>query len=181
MQVEKGEFMKDGDNYYSKIGSLEIINRPGYFFSINHKEKTIYLTNNSRKNFDPALFAMNLEKTIAVCSEIKFKELNKTQNQYVLVYPSQEYKKVEIVYNKKTFMIEKIVFYYFAPLPPSEIDKPQSDKPPRLELACKNINLNPAIPQNKINYYSFLTEEKGKITPLEMYKDYSFYNYYKPK
>jgi hypothetical protein len=175
-QVETGEIKRNGNNKYTKIGNIETIENDKYRVIVDHDDKnisllsTITVADETPKKEE--LYLVNLEKMLAICSKVEFKEENKVQNSYLLMLPNEEYSEIKIIVNKKTFFIEKMILYY-SKEQNIEDKEDGSKEPPRMEISYYDFNLKPQYTDADFTYYKFLEKRNGKLLATPAFKTYT--------
>jgi outer membrane lipoprotein-sorting protein len=179
VEEESGQVKKKGTKIYYRIGSLESVSTDDYSLIVNHEEKTIFLLPKKKGmeeegyNFVPA----NVKKLLSTCENVKFEIVSASQNAYNLECSLSEYSKIKIVFNSKTYFLEKMELFSRFALPEEETDGvSEGGKPPRLEIQYGNIESNPNLADNTFTYEKFLTEMEGKkgYQLKEEYRGYQF-------
>jgi hypothetical protein len=172
-QKETGELKRDGDLQYSRIGNIEMVRSKNYITIADHGDKNISVLGLSAENENPVMktFMVDIENTLKICTKAEFKKENSTQNSYLLEMPSEEYSQVKIVYNSKTFLIEKLIMFYLKEENLSE-EEGGLKEAPRLEITYMNIDTSPKLKALEFTYDKFLEMKSGKLVCREAYKGY---------
>ena len=175
-QKESGELKQSRTFKWMKVGQVETIETDTYSLIIDHKGKAISmlgkrLNQKEDKNKNP--FKINLDSILKMCEKVEFKKLNDQQNSYDLVFPLSEYSKIKVVYNSKTFFMEKMILYY-NDAQDLEEKKGSPEEAPRLEIVCSDINLDPIFTSNEYTYDTYLEKTAdGKWVCKPAYKGYA--------
>ena len=174
-QVETGEIKRNGNNKNTRIGNMETIENEKYRLIVDHEDKNISLlgiiTLPGVAVQKEDLYLVNLEKMLAVCSKVEFKEENNDQNSYRLQLPMEEYDEIKITYNKKTFFIEKMILYYQEAQNLEE--RGGLKEPPRMEISYYDFNMDPRFTEADFTYHRFLEKRNGKLMGTTAYKTYT--------
>ncbi len=174
-QKEVAELKQSGNLKWMKIGKMETLETDKYSLLIDHGAKEISLLGKSlnqqnEKNSNP--FKMNLDSLLKICEKVEFKNENENQNSYELVFPNSEYNKVKVVYNKKTFFIEKLIMYYDEKRKLDE-NKKEEKEAPRMEILCSEINTNPSFSDTDFTSDKYIEKTvNGKWIAKALYSSY---------
>jgi len=171
-QNETAEVKQSGDLNWTRIGPIETVTNETYSLIVNNKEKSITMLGkemNSKKKTDP--LGMNLDSLLKRCQKVEFKKVNEHQNSYEFVFPFSEYSKVVIVYNNKTFFIEKMLLFYQEK---KKFDESGKEEAPRMEITCTEIKTNSRFTANDFTYDNYIEKNKNnKWLCKPAYKGYS--------
>lgn len=171
-QTESAEVKQNGDLNWTRIGPVESITNETYSLIVNHKQKRITMLGkklNTKSKTNP--LGMNLDSILQRCKKVEFKKVNEHQNAYEFVFPFSEYSKVIIVYNNKTFFIEKMVLFYQEK---KKFDESGKEEAPRLEITCSEIKTNSRFAANDFSYDNYIEKNKNnKWVCKPAYKAYS--------
>jgi hypothetical protein len=174
--TETGEIKQNGTAKYTRTGNIETVETETYRLLIDHEDKNISLlgisNDETEMNKNKEISPVDLEKIISICSKVEFKKINDTQNSYTLVMPGEEYEAVQIIYNVKTFFIEKMILQYAEK---QNLDEKQEGKKetPRMEITYSDFNTNPDYKKTPFNYDAFIEKRNGKLVAKTAYKEYT--------
>lgn len=175
IQTETGKVRKEGNKLYYRIGPVETLNTDDYNLVVNHDEKLIALlpVKQAEKVEVPGFIPENVNKLLATCENVAFEVIGKTIHAYHLECSLSEYSKISLIFNNKTFLLEKLKLYYRHSLPEEETDRQaESTEPVRMEITYKNIETKPDFSDNTFNYEKFVTEDGGVYRVNEGYSEY---------
>jgi outer membrane lipoprotein-sorting protein len=176
VQIEKGEVKMKGRSFYHKIGSIEVIRNKEYVLTVDHDEKSITKLDAVKESSGTPFMNIDLEKVLKLCTSVNYYEPAKGSAGYSLVFPSTEYSSVKIEFNRKTYLIEKMILFYLSPSDLSGKGEETAEKP-RMEISFKNIVLNKDIPSSAFTYEKFIISlGNNKYICTQNYKNYSFNN-----
>lgn len=176
IQVEKGELLKKGNKIYNKIAEMEMLSTADYQITVDHANKFVFITNgeaSSRK--DVSAVVIQIQKLLKTCTKTEFLKINDVSEGYAITIPSSEYKSIEVIYNKKTFLIEKFTFFYREEQSLLE-ESNEIKETPRMEIVYSKINTKSNIPEEKFSYSNYLNLENSKFALNSNYKEYQFIN-----
>lgn len=174
LEKEEGEIKTNGIYKYTKTGNIETVQNKDYYVIVDHEDKQISLlgTMGQEPKPDERLIMINLDSAIQSCTQVEFHKENKQQNSYTLVFPISEYQKVKIIFNKNTFLIEKMILHYRE----AEEYDDDSKFPPRLEITYYDIDTNPTFAEDTFTSNRFLKKENKKYYCRDEYKGYKLTN-----
>lgn len=180
LQEEKGALKRWDNMTWLKIGPMEFLRNPGYSVVVDHDDKTIAIMGiyGELPVVDYNSMLQDMENALQFCQEIKHKDLSNNQGQYDLVFPdaSSTYKKVAIIYDKSTYLLQKIMLYYAQAQ--DIMDDHEKDAPPRLEITYSNINTDPTITPETFTYTTFLKKVGNSLVCTEKYVRYELTDKY---
>lgn len=172
-QTETGELKKNENSKYTRIGKIETIETETYKLIVDHEDKNMSLlgAENQDKAGDEALYMVNLQQMLSLCSKVTFKKISEDQNQYTLVIPNEEYKEIQLIYNSKTFFIEKMILYYAQEQNLEEKEGGLKESP-RMEISYSEFNTQPNFDDALFTSERFLEKQKGKWFGKAPYQSY---------
>lgn len=174
-QFETGEIEKNGNSKYTRIGEMETIENEKYTLIVDKEDKNISVLGKSIGTLpDKAeqLDMANMEQLLTICTKVEFKKENNNQNSYVLSIPNSEYTEVKLVYNSKTFFVEKMILFYNEEQNLEEKDGGLKEAP-RVEITYYDFNIKPVFQEKDFTYEKYLVKSKGKFYGKEAYKSYT--------
>lgn len=176
LQVELGELLRMDGNSYHKIGKVETIATPDYQLVIDHNNKILVLANGAKAATMPGNeMAEQLSKILAYCENVQFEELNKQLGRYDLHLPAGEYSRIEVEFDRKNFLIHRMVLYYREAQELQDEEDSVAEKP-RVEMHYRNINTKASIPRHRFSYAPFLSKENQEYHLKKEYQQYQFVN-----
>ncbi len=166
VQSYTGEVAKNNDNYYSSImGKTTIVNKHCTVF-IDDGEKLIVYSKNDhvKKNNTPA----DLPDTSLFGKSAKYSFGKGTdRSSRIIIIPSGQsfYKRIEVLINKTTFVLEEVIYEYKAEEDPAgSIQK--------IVIKYSSVNLDAVISSDKFSEARFITHQKGKYSGVGKYSAY---------
>ena len=173
IQVEHGYVVKNNELMINKIGNVEIISSAEYQITVNHDEKVIFLrSSDSSFQITPGMMYDNLEKMSSQFDNIEFVP-GSSASEYVISFESAQFKKASIVFNKRTFFIEKITIFYKEGISLNSDENDVKDQP-KLEIEYSDIKTNAKINGDLITKY--IQKENGTFTLSNEYRAYTLFN-----
>ncbi len=176
LQSQQGEFKRSGNLYCSRIGTVQTLDTEKYKLILDEEDKNITLLGKDNSTPEEAnrmdVFSMNFDRLLAMCSKVVFKAENESQNSYVLSFENDEYDEMKLVFNKKTFFLEKMLLFY-SQAQNMEGEKEDLKEKPRLEITYSNIKLDVRFPENEFSYDKYLIKKDGKLVGKAGYKEYT--------
>jgi hypothetical protein len=176
-QKEIGEIKRDGNLQYTKLGDIETIRSKEYNVIVDHEDKNISVLGLSAdpNSLDEKTYMIDLEKALKSCAKVEFNKENNNQNSYDLELPASEYSEIKIIFNSKTFLLEKMVLYY-SELQNLEDKQDGLKERPRLEITYSDIDLRPRFSGSEFTYNKFIEKNGGKLNCKSPFKDYILYD-----
>ncbi len=172
--VEKLEGMvkRMGECMHYKLSHIEYLRNTKYNLMIDNQAKLMVLTEHNTKLFDwdeQAYFG-NLDAYLKMCDKSTYS----TQGAYAaydLQIKSGKYSRVIISFDKKKYLIHKMVFYYREAIDISK-DKSGKKSSPRLEIDFSGINTSVQYTENDFSEMNFLNKTEKNYTCKPAYKDF---------
>jgi hypothetical protein len=170
--TETGEVKCKDKVRYSRVGNIENIEKENYRLIVDHEDKNISLLGITGSNQASALLPIDLEKLLGLCSKVEFQPLQNNQNCYRMLLPGEEYGEIKLIYNAKTFFIEKLILQY-AKKENLEGTDAGPKEAPRMEISYMNYSTDPEFGNTPFNYDAFLEKKNGKLVARNAYKTYT--------
>lgn len=179
-EIKQGMFCKNGETSYSNINGIESVRTKNSTISIQQEDKILVISNSVNKNSSSAV-SLTPDSLLRFCSSILRTEVSTDLIKYELVFNNKvdlEFSKMDVIIDKKTFMLSKIVMYY------PELEFPSEENPdqmetlnPKMEVIYKNykniIDVNSAL-FLEANYVELVSPKKYK--GVGKYSQYKIYN-----
>lgn len=172
LETSTGQFKRLNNNFYSKIGDVELVINEKYKVVIDNQTKHVVVENRQEATVSE-LFMVNLDSALAVCSKIASKA-TATQETFSLFFDSTrfDYSQVDVVINKSTHFIDKLVLYMVA------VDyETNTTFYPKLEISISNFSTAPIISDSffsETNYVS--VDNEGNVSLNKKYSAYRLLN-----
>lgn len=180
--TETGILKQKDDARYTRIGKIESVENEQYKMIVDHEDKNISLLGKlpapeqAVKSGDATgVSPVDLEKILQICKKVEFKKLNETQNSYTLILPGEEYEEIRLIYNSKTFFIEKLVMCYAEKQNLDDNDEGLKEAP-RMEISYSEYNTKPDFGKTAFTYEAFLEKRNGKLVARPAYKTYEIHD-----
>lgn len=170
IQSYTGEVCKSGELYYSSLmGKTTVCNKECTVF-IDDGEKTIVYSKNpddKKRNNEPAENVVPDTADFGKQAAYTFGKGTSTGSRVVIVPVDQSlYKKIEIVINKTTFVLEELVYYYSD-------NEDFSSSLTSTRIRYTSVQLNAAVPATKFSEKNFVTRKSGKLIGVGKYAAYN--------
>lgn len=169
IQSHSGEACKSGNLYYSSImGKTTVCNKECTVF-IDDGEKTIIYSKNpddNKRNNEPVESIVPDTADFGKQASYTFGKGTSTGSRIVIVPVDQSlYKKIEMVVNKTSFVLEELVYYYSD-------NEDFSSSLTSVRIRYTSVQLNAVVPSSKFSEKSFVTRKSGKLTGVGKYAAY---------
>lgn len=174
-ESETGSFKQHGNLRYSRIKEIESLQNKEYLVVVDNEEKIIVVGNPVK--FNPGkITLLDLDTAFAKCSSVKFMDNNASQKGYKLMFKTNivsEFDAIDLYFNKKSFLVERMVFYYRERIKINEADENSVKEKPRLEIIFSNMNFKTVSDINFFSEARFIEKKKGKYYPVSAYNQYN--------
>lgn len=174
-ESETGSFKQHGSLRYSRIKEIESLQNKEYLVVVDNEEKIIVVGNPVK--FNPKkITLLDLDTAFAKCSSVKFIDNNTGQKGYKLMFKQNivsEFDAIDLYFNKKSFLVEKMVFYYREKIKINEEDENAVKEKPKLEIIFSNMNFKTIADINFFSEARFIEKKKGKYYPVSAYNQYN--------
>jgi outer membrane lipoprotein-sorting protein len=176
-EISKGVYFKKGDNLYSKINEVEIINTINHYLKVNHQEKAVLLANGSKKPKNVNEF--NIEELLKYLDIDSFKQTDLSWEIVLKSKPITQlpFSSLKIVIDKKTLNLKKQVFFYFRKMDFSKQLKKTDNAQVKLEVNYSNYKLNSfSVSDYVFNIKRYLKKTKDTYIGVNICKKYQIIN-----
>ncbi len=159
---------------YCKMGGIETIQTDSFQLVVNHQEKKMSIMPiKKEKNFaaTSSLSAMDkefMDMMLKSSSSVVFKKVDGNTNSYILQLDGEYFNQFKVFYNKKTFLLEKLVFLNTTTQTNEEAER----IPARME-----IDIYPKKVEQNTNHFidisTYIVKKKSKFYASDKYKNYT--------
>jgi phage-related holin len=174
-----GKVKKKGVMQWSVMLGTETLVTKDYTVVIDSSEKML-MVGNPMKKLTQAITLIDIENISKLCKEIKYKDINSKQGCYKITYKPQvniSYEQVDLIYNKTTYLADKMVFYYKQDMTNEGLfGTKKTNEKPRLEITFSKIDTDTKISVEFFSESKYFTIKRGKITPSSKYINYHLIN-----
>jgi hypothetical protein len=159
-----GKYARTNTSTYLKFGQIESVTTDHYYFSIDHEEKMIDISERLKKgDMSKPVGIVNFDTLINFKNDIKYFPKNSTTNVCEIVSDFIEYEKVQIFYNKNTFEIQKMVLFFPIQIEEDYLEHAEGFEviekegtAPRIEILYKNVKRNEELQADLFSYDKFI-------------------------
>jgi hypothetical protein len=171
VQSYTGEVCKSGELYYSSLmGKTTLCNKECTIF-IDDREQTIVYSKNpdKRKRSNPTENIVPDTGDFGKHASYTFGKGTATGSRIVIIPVDQSlYKKIEMVINKTSFVLEEVVYYYSD-------NENFSASLTKTCIRYTSVKLNAAVPMSKFSETNFVVRKNGKLTGAGKYAGYEVF------
>ncbi len=163
---------RSGEYVYYKLENVEFVHTPKYNLMVNHQLKRIMLGEHTMQFelWDEINYTSKLDEYLKICSKNVYSENGNTAT-YDLYLNKGQYSRVKIVFEKKTYMIQQMVFFSNVD---QDITSDRSGKKSkiRLEINFSNVQAGIKIPEKEFSIQNYLDKSKDKYVCKPAYSGY---------
>lgn len=172
MRTLTGTIRNQGKLKYSKMAEVESLINEDYALLINHEQQTISIQKSFTHN--PVIPDVNLDSLSSFCEEIHFLELGNQLLGYEFVFKKYEYERIRVVFDPKSHVIHKFVFYQAEPI---ELIPGQPAQAIRMEIAFTQIQVNEPFPATTFSATRFVKKVGKDFQPIASLASYRLVNF----
>ena len=175
VETENGVFRQKGEYSYSKMNELETIINDEMAMLINHDRREIMVQPPIESGFLTD-FLINLDTAFQFFEKTEWLEDKENTRTYMLHLKNSSYQKILVKFDLETYMINKVILYL------KESDDHFNNGNPikgKLEIAYKNMKINPALSLKDFSTQAFLSKSKGQLSLTSSYSHYHIVNFLK--
>lgn len=175
-QTTKGVFLKKGDQFYSKINELEVVNNRKNNLKINHLEKAILISNTQKHSKQLGDFRIE-----ELSNYLDITVFNTLKNSFEITLESKEvtqlpFKAITLIIDKETYNLKKQVFYYFRTV---SVSSTESKEEASLKLEINYLNYktkNFTISEAVFNNRRYINKQDKDYTGIGAYQGFEIIN-----
>lgn len=172
----KGLVVKDNKNTYLKIYNTEFLQTSTRSIKVNHDQKMMLVFNKSQ--MDSKMNPMDLSSLL---KNYKRQDLIDKGDYWICSlqtgkYTQMMYGKIEIYVHKKSYQVEKQIFYILEKATYKDSKGNEKLDFPRLEIALKKAVLNESVKKEIFSLNNYIQIKDGKIVPSKKYSNYIIQN-----
>lgn len=175
-ETQVGIFKQHGNLRYSKLSNIESIENKDYLLVVDNDDKRIVISNPVK--FNPGKITMlNLDSAFRTCSTVVPFTSGALQG-YQLVFKTDvvsAFDKIDLYFNKKTYIVEKLVFYYRQKMKLINDDKESAEKP-KMEILFSQFNFQNITDVSLFSESKYIEKKKGGYIPVNAYTSYNVIN-----
>lgn len=172
LETSAGQFKRLNNNFYSKIGDVELIINEKYKVVVDNQTKHLVIEERQQVNTSE-MFMVNLDSALGLCSKITSKQ-TATQETFSLFFDSirYDYTQVDVIINKTTNFIDKLVIYMVA----TDFET-NTVSYPKLEISVSNYTTSPVITESFFSESNYVTiDSDGNVGLNKKYSGYRLLN-----
>jgi len=163
---------RKGDNYIYHMGTSEIVRNDKYFLLVDNNNRVIVLDSASKQHDEPQYFMLSrLDSTLNLYKKVQLANLNATTGRLIFTPGIESVDRFEVLYNKKTYLIEKIIFFLHV-----NNESGTGVTQARVEIIYTSLRTNINFPQNEFSVSRFIKLKGKNAVLLPAYADYKLYN-----
>lgn len=168
---------KNGPQKYTNIEQAITIANRDYSLTVDHGQKKILLLParitetpfSDREILMPKLDSVLLK----VCKKVEFSKEGDGNYCYQFIMEGGDYEKMKIVFSPKTYLLQKITFYYREA---QQFDGYGPEQKPRLEIHYTKTEFPKNMDEADFTYTNYLVKQGNKLVCKPQYKSYQLIN-----
>jgi outer membrane lipoprotein-sorting protein len=172
-ETEVGFYRQHDNLRYSKLKEIESLQNKEYLIVTDNEQKRIVVANPVK--FNPAkITLLNLDTALATCSAVNYLTTANGQTGYEMIFKSNvisAFDKIELYFSKKTYIVEKMVFFYRQKVKlATETDA--IEEKPKLEISFSKFDFQKNTDAGIFSEKKFIEKNGGKYTASATYQGY---------
>ena len=168
---------KNGPQKYTNIEQAITIANKNYSLTVDHEQKKILLLParitetpfSDREILMPKLDSVLLK----VCKKVEFNKEADGNHSYQFTMEAGDYEKMKIVFSPKTYLLQRITFYYRDA---QQFDGYGPEQKPRLEIQYTKTEFPKSMDESDFTYANYLVKQGNKLVCRPQYKSYQLIN-----
>lgn len=165
---QKAWIKKDGDNYKYSIDSRILLCNDKYLITVDNYDESIIVAGVDLDNSKLDIIGVEqIEAMYEKLDSVSFMGEDGLSKRYVVYTPNSQTTTVEIFINKKTFLLDKVVYNYNTS---TGIDTK------KVVIQYNDVNLSPVFKKDEFSEANFITKSKGEFIPVIEYKGFNIIN-----
>lgn len=173
----EGYFVRNKNNSYQKIGTVEFISTPSFCLKISPEEEVVEMLpgqNFKNQNFD-------WEQTINECKDLILEELD---NHYLITMNLKSssqvpYRSVKLVVNRSNFHLEQVDMFYWQMEDFSKNPTITDFETPHLRITYSDLRKKTDVKDELFTLETYFTKTNNTISPSGSIKGYELLDYRK--
>jgi hypothetical protein len=164
-----GKFNKTGSQLYFQYENKEYISTDKLVLNIDNDNKIMLISNLPSLADKPVHPEnINLDSLLKHCKSVDYKNEGQLSS-YSFHFGFSTIDIIKVYFDKKNYLISKLIFYYSKPAAEGTLEKP------RIEIQYSNFQKRKSSePKYKLDYYVMLKKSKYAATPR--FKSYKLIN-----
>jgi hypothetical protein len=172
-ETEVGFFKQHRNQRYNKLKEIESLQNKDYLVVVDNDQRRIVVGNPVK--FDPSkITLLNLDSALSTCSSVSYLDDKPGLGGYSMRFKPNTisaFDKIELYFDKKTYIVEKLFFYYRQEMKLSKETDAISEKP-RLEITFSKFDFKTVNDESVFSESKFIEKKNGKYVAANTYKDY---------
>ncbi len=163
---------RSGNSYLFEIGIIETLTTAAFTLVADHEDKEL-LFDKVRGKSQEKQFGINLDLALEACDTVFLSEPSPGIRQMVLELSMPDVEKVELRYDLKTRMMQKVILFY------REKEEWEEGKPKtkaRMEINYRKQNTHPVFAKDLFSIERFVQKDGGKYAPSPKFSNFTLYN-----
>lgn len=175
-EKETALYKRNGELFYLKQMETEIIRNARYVTIVNHERKLVMI--DKAKKTEMAPWEIPLDSLMPLYKDAKYyiPENRPELKAYTLTFSTGLYKSVDVWFNGKTFLIEKIQMQYR-----DKVEENKKLHDVTMVMKFNNVNTNPQFSLSTFSEGIYLQEMEGKYSLKPAYRNYTLVNHLNEK
>jgi hypothetical protein len=170
---KEGEVKKSGSRKYYSMGDMESFTTSVSYLAVDKTSRSIFLSKlKLNGNNDADELIASIDVMLKLCKKISYKDESPNSASYTLMYPSRDFGKVKIIFNKEKFYIQQLIIY----------SKIQDNKDvykgklnnPRVEISFSKVVVNKKYKEQDFSFDKYIELKNGKWAKKKEYSSYYF-------
>lgn len=177
-EIEQTILKKKQNRLYTKAFNQEKIVDRGLNVIVDHTAKILMVDLLDKETMDHSL-GFDLIRIKELSYKAEHQKVNEQIDKCVFYFKIGDHARSEVWFNRTTYEIKKIVYYFNKPIPMNENELPEETAKrelPRVEIKIKTTDFIIEFSDEEFAWKDFISITDDKVVPTEKYKNYTLIN-----
>jgi hypothetical protein len=178
IETSAGSYFQRGSDRYNRLNEIESVQNNECSIVIDNEEKFIAI-GNPVKYTAGKIATTEMDTVLDHYASVTYIDNQGVQKGYSFkIKPKvpSEYERIDVFFNSKTWMVERMVYYYRDKQQLIKTNQDAAEEKPRLEVIFSNIKFEAGSDSKFYSESRFVHKKDGKYFPAGAYAGYKIIN-----